>query len=308
MTKKRAALVSVISNLFLVIAKGSVGVMTGSMSILSEALNSATDIVASLLAYFSVREAEKPADRDHPYGHGKYENLSGLVEAVLITGAALFVFYEAGVRLVEGATLKVPALGVLVMSVSMAVKYSVSAMLQRVARETESIALEAEAKNLRMDVWTNLAVLSGLVLIGLTGVNFIDSVLAFFVAAMVIREGVSIARKALHGLLDTSLPEEEIQEIFQVLDAHQDMIKDYHEVRTRRAGSERHIDLHLTVCKNEKIEETHQTMESIERELSGRLPNTKIVIHPEPCTHASENCPAGCYWLSAERKPDRKKE
>ncbi|RMG02298.1 MAG: cation transporter [Nitrospirae bacterium] len=302
MSKRSAALLSVFSNTFLVFLKGTVGFVTGSMSILSEALNSATDVVASLLAFFSVREAEKPADTEHPYGHGKYENLSGLVEALLITAAAGVVFYEAAVRLIEGTGLRVPFVGVAVMGVSMLVKFLVSSRLHRVSEETDSIALEAEAKNLRMDVWTNFAVLSGLVLITVTKLNFIDSLLAFFVAGMVVKEGVSIFRKALQGLVDRSLPDEDIEIIHSVLHQHKDMIKDYHELRTRRAGSERHIDLHLTVCRNEKISDTHSTMDSIERELSRRLPNLKIVIHPEPCGHGSENCPDECYWLRGRKK------
>ncbi len=301
MNKQQAASISILSNTVLVIVKGITGFITGSVSILSEALNSAIDIVASLMAYLSVREAEKPADREHPFGHGKFENLSGMVEAVLIIGAALFIVYEAISRVIHGKSISIPMVGITVMAFSAVVKFTVSRLLHKVAERTDSIALEAEARNLRMDVYSNLSVFAGLILIVLTGLTFIDSILAVIVAAMIVSEGVSIFRRSLWGLLDIALPEEELRIIHEVLDAHSDFIKDYHDLRTRKAGSERHIDLHLTVCRDESIADTHKTMDSIERELTQRLPRCKVVIHPEPCTHHSDVCPSECYWLRIKK-------
>ncbi len=296
--KQRAALLSIVSNTALVILKGTTGFLTGSVSILSEALNSATDIVASVMAYLSIRQAERPADREHPFGHGKFENLSGVVESGIIVSAALLIMYKAVKRVLYGETLSMPLLGVSVMGLSAVVKYIVSYVLYSVARRTDSIALEAEAKNLRMDVYSNLSVLGGLLIVSLTGYYFIDSLLAFGVSALIISEGFSIARRSIQSLLDISLPARELKIIHEVLDAHRDLIRDYHELRTRKAGSERHIDLHLTVCAEERIQDTHRTMDSIEHELAEKLPGAKVIIHPEPCPYTSEACPSECYLMS----------
>ncbi len=304
MNKSQAAALSIFSNTFLVIVKTAAGFLTGSVAVLSEALNSATDIVASVLAYFSIRQAEKPADTTHPFGHGKFENLSSIVESLIIMTAAVIIIYEAVVRFLKGSVIELPVIGMVVMMISGVVKFTVSGVLHRVAEREDSIALEAEARNLRMDVFTNLAVILGLILVSITDRVVFDSLLGIAVSIIIMKEGISIFRRSLAELLDRALPEEEIRVIKNVLDAHSDFIKDYHDLRTRKAGRERHIDLHLTVCQDESIAQTHKTMDSIEKEIASRLPNCNVVIHPEPCSHRSDRCPSDCYWLKVERKKD----
>jgi len=301
MKKTNAALLSIISNTALVLLKGTAGLITGSVSVLSEALNSATDIVASVMAFLSVRKAEKPADPDHPYGHGKFENMSGLVESIIIVLGAFFIMYEGVKRAISGEPLSVPLLGISVIAVSATVKISEKIVRHIGALKTDSIALEAGAKNQRMDVYSNLAVLLGLILVTLTGIYFIDTILAFVVSILIMSEAFSIARRSANGLLDISLPEDELNIIKEALDSLGIQIKAYHELRTRKAGSERHIDLHLTVCRDERIEDTHRTMDIIEDALSRRLPGCKVIIHPEPCTHFTEKCPADCYWTQVKK-------
>jgi cation diffusion facilitator family transporter len=267
MKKSQAAFLSIVSNAFLVILKTITGILTGSVAVLSEALNSATDIVASLLAYFSIKQAEKPADSTHPFGHGKFENISSLVESFVIMAVAVIIIYEAIIRFIKDSVIELPIVGIIVMMISGTVKFTVSGVLHGVAKRTDSIALEAESRNLRMDVYTNLAVLLGLIMITLTGKVVIDSLLAIAVSLLIMTEGFRIFRKSLSELLDRSLPDEEISVIMDVLNAHKDFIKDYHDLRTRKAGSERHIDLHLTVCQRESIADTHNTMDSIEKEI-----------------------------------------
>lgn len=297
MKKQQAALISIASNTILVFIKGFTGFLTGSVSILSEALNSATDIIASIMAYLSIRQAERPADREHPFGHGKFENLSGLAEAGIIIFAAGLISYEAVKRVISGASLTIPVFAALIMAASAAVKFIVSSILHRVAVSTDSIALEAEAKNLRMDVYSNLSVFAGLLLVSFTGYSFVDSLLAVGVSGLIVSEGITIMRRSIEGLLDRGLPQGEIMIIHEVLNAHSDLIKDFHELRTRKAGSERHIDFHLTVCSEERIGDIHDVMDSIEKEISSRLNMCKVVIHPEPCTYRTEECTSDCYWM-----------
>jgi cation diffusion facilitator family transporter len=302
--KQKAALLSIISNSFLVILKVAAGAMTGSVGILSEALHSATDLIASMLAFYSIRKAERPADKDHPYGHGKYENLSGLIEGILIIVAALLIVYEAFKRMLSGETISLPFLALGVMGFSAVANLFISSYLMRIAKRTESIALEADAKHLRADVYSSAGVFIGLTLVVTTGYYNIDSITATGVSLLILYEGIVITRKSIHGLLDTSLPENELTVVQETLESLSNYIKDYHDLRTRKAGSERHIDLHLTVCSHERIGETHKTMDMIERKLNERLPGSKVIIHPEPCTHHNERCPAECYWLNIKEKAE----
>jgi cation diffusion facilitator family transporter len=299
--KKKAALLSVFSNTTLVVIKLLTGLVTGSMAVISEALHSGTDLVASLMAFLSVREAEKPADTKHPYGHGKFENLSGLFEALLIVAAAVFIFYESIARILRGAEIKMPLLAIIVMGVSAITNFFVSRYLFRVAKKTDSIALEADAKHLSADFYSSMGVIGGLLLVSVSGLHLFDSLTAILVAGIILYEGILLTKTSTEGLLDKSLPEEELTEIKEILDSYKDVIKDYHELRTRKAGSERHIDLHISVCRDESILQTHKTMDRIEEALKERFPGCKIVIHPEPCTHHSDSCPSDCYWLRLKK-------
>lgn len=300
MKKEKAALLSVASNTSLVALKIAAGILTGSISILSEALHSATDLFASLIAYASIKKAAIPADSEHPFGHGKYENLSALVESILIVAVALLIAFEAVKRSFTGEVVSLPLLALAVMGVSAVVNLLISTYLKRISKETDSIALEADAKHLSADVYSSLGVFAGILLIVITGYHAIDSLAALVVSGLILYEGISITRKSIHGLLDTVLPEDEVKVIHEVLESYSKDVKDFHELRTRKAGSERHIDLHLTVCSNERIKETHETMDNIEKELSERLPGCNVIIHPEPCSHLTDECPAGCYWDKAE--------
>ncbi len=300
MKKEKAALLSVVSNTILVVIKLAAGILTESISILSEALHSATDLFASFVAYASIKKATMPADSEHPFGHGKYENLSALAESILIVAAALLIAYEAVKRGFTEKMVSFPSLALAVMGISAVVNIVISTYLKRISKETDSIALEADAKHLSADVYSSLGVFAGILLIVITGYHVFDSLAALVVSGLILYEGISITRKSIHGLLDTVLPEDEVKVIHDVLESYSKDVKDFHELRTRKAGSERHIDLHLTVCSNERIKETHETMDNIEKELSGRLSGCNVIIHPEPCSHLADKCPAGCYWEKTE--------
>ena len=300
--KKRAAFVSILSNSALIIIKIIAGVVSGSVSIISEAMHSAIDLVASIIAYFSIKQADKPADHIHPFGHGKYENLSAFAESVLIILVAILIIYEAVHRMFIGKLITDTTLALAVMATSTVVNFFVSRYLFKVAKITDSMALEADGKHLSTDVYSSLGVFIGIAIVALTGFKILDSITAILIACFIMYEGVILTKNSISNLLDAALPEDEVKQIKEVLTLHGDSVKNYHELRTRKSGSQRHIDLHMTVCRSQTIATIHQTMDAIESSLSEKLPNSNIMIHPEPCIHQSDTCKNECPWDNPDLK------
>jgi len=280
--KQIAAGISVISNLTLVTLKVIVGLITSSVSVLSEAAHSGIDLVASGIAYFSVRRSDLPADQRHAYGHGKIENLSGAVEALLIFVAALFIIYEAVRKLSSGEPIQSLGLGIWVMAFSAAVNLVISLYLLRVAKETDSAALEADAYHLLTDVYTSAGVMVGLLLIRQTGIVLLDPLVALGVALLITKTAYSLTRKSLGPLMDAKLPDDEEELIASIIRDHSSQFVEFHNLRTRKAGSQRHIDLHLVVKGDAHVEEAHQICDHLEAEIRAALPRSMITIHIEP--------------------------
>ncbi len=296
--RTQAAWLSVASNTFLTLAKVVIGLISGSVSILSEGIHSGIDLLAAFIALFAVRESGKPADSRHAYGHGKIENVSGTIEAALIFVAALMIIVEAIQKLQEimaGEGGHVGdlglGLGLLVMGVSAIMNLIVSTKLMRVAKRTDSVALEADALHLRTDVYTSVGVFIGLLLIKITGWSILDPIIALGVALMIIKASFELTKKAFSPLVDVSLPEEECQIIAVVLKYHEDEFLEFHKLRTRKAGAERHIDLHLVVAKYTSVLDVHELCDLIEKEINMRLQGTHVLIHAEPCSPRDTECP-----------------
>ncbi len=281
---------SVWSNSFLVALKLIVGLMMGSVSVLSEAIHSGIDLVAALVARYSVKRSAEPADKDHTYGHGKYENLSGFFEGTLIFLAAAVIVYEAGKRLFDAAEVEMLGVGMLVMAISAGVNIVVSRRLFRVAKETESLALEADAYHLMTDVWTSAGVFVALGVILVTGWQIIDPIIAIVVAALIFRAAFDITRRACDGLLDRSLPEHEMRVLETVVKRHEVHFVEYHRLRARKVGSERQVDLHVTVPRGMTVVDSHSLIERLESEIRETLPRSTIVVHAEPCKKDCESC------------------
>lgn len=280
---RRAALLSVASNTGLTVVKLVIGLATGSIAVLSEAANSAGDLVASAIALAGVRAAARPADEDHPYGHEKTENLAALVEGVLILAAGLVVGAEALRRLVSGA----PAvedidLAIAVMAGAAVVNLLVSRRLRTVARRTGSPAIEGDAAHLASDVWTSAGTAAGLVVVAATGWDRGDAVVAILVAAYVVQVGARLVGRAVQVLLDSSLPPEEMALIARVLDdfADRDGVS-FHALRGRRAGSKRHVDLHMVVPPETSVRAGHVMTGRVKSAVRQVLPNTDVLIHLE---------------------------
>lgn len=282
MSRKRlAAAVSVISNSTLVVIKLLVGLLTASVSILAEAIHSANDLIASLIAFISVRIAERPPDREHPYGHGKAEGISAAVEAVLIVGAAVWIVVEAVQKILNQQPIMHLSWGAGVMAISVVLNTVVSRYLFRVAREEDSLALEADAHHLATDVYTSLGVAVGLVLVWLTGWHIVDSLVAIAVALLILRIGLGLTTKSLHHLMDACLPAAEISLIENILNS-ETRIHSWHNLRTRKSGNTRHIDLHIVFRNDATLLEAHEVADGLEKRIAQELAPAHVVIHVDP--------------------------
>jgi len=260
--------------------KLSVGIIGGSVSIISEAIHSSMDLLAAVIAFLSVRVSDNPPDSRHPYGHGKIENISGVIEALLIFVAAIWIIIEA-VKKILGERIEIEsiALGSVVMLISAIVNFIVSRRLYKVARETNSVALEADALHLKTDVYTSLGVALGLGLILFTGINWLDPVVAMLVAVFIIKESYQLLKKAFTPLLDTAWGEDEIEELENILTG---LKVSYHDLRTRLAGNYRFIEFHIQIPENESVGNAHQYCDKIENELTQNYQNLTVTIHVEP--------------------------
>lgn len=296
--RKAAARVSIVSNTGLVLGKLVVGVLMGSVAVISEAIHSSIDLLAALIAAYAVGKSAIPADEDHTYGHGKYEDLSGSIEAALIVVAAVVIVYEAAKRLVEGGDVGMPLLGMLVMAVSVVVNVAVSRYLFRVARETSSVALEADALHLSTDVWTSLGVMVAMAAIWVTSWYVLDAIVAIGVAVLIIVAAYNLTRRTIRDLVDAPLPEEDRAVILKVLDEHKDMHIGFDSIRTRRAGPERHIDLHLHFPSSMPLGKAHEMSHHIQLEIEERLGHAQVLIHLEGCERE-------CHECNIEACPDR---
>ncbi len=282
-SKLRAATLSVASNSLLILLKAIAASITGSISILTEAVHSSVDLVASIVAFVSVRKAGEPADETHRYGHEKIENLSAAIEGVLILVGSAVIAFEAIRRLLTPSHLRSIPVGWGVIGFSLLANVIVSTVIARRARATGSPALEGDAAHLRTDAMTSGAVLIGLVLVKATGAQWVDSAVALAVAAVIVITGVRVLTRASQVLVDTALPRNEIDQIKRVVEsfaAHG--VVGYHELRTRRAGNRRYVDLHLQFRAGTSLEQAHRTAHEVQEEIDARLPRADVLIHIEP--------------------------
>ncbi len=295
--KQRTARLSVASNTLLVVLKLAVGFAIGSVAIIAEAVHSAIDLIAAVIAYFAVRASAQPPDTEHEFGHGSFEDLSGLIEGALILVAAVLIVYEAAGKLMAGGEPFEPtqlAFGVAVMAVSAVVNWYVSGRLMRVAKATESIALESDAWHLRTDVYTSLGVFAGLVALLLTGIVALDALIAVAVAFVILKAAYDLMRRASGNLVDQRLPEDEEETISGIVAAHRDNIAEFHGLRTRRSGPDRFVDLHLCVAHGLTVEESHALADQLEAEIEAALPRCSATIHVEPCNGSCDACGTFC--------------
>ncbi len=282
--KTGAAALSIVSNCVLIALKLAAGAITGSVAIITEAMHSSIDLIASIVAFVSVRQADKPADEDHPYGHDKIENLAAAIEALLILVGCGVIVYESVRRLTTAHTeIESLGVGIAVIAVSVVANVAVSSVLARRARETGSPALEGDAAHLRTDAATSAAVLVGLVVVEATGQTWVDPAIALAVAVAIVVAGVRLLMRASRVLVDEALPPEELDAVREEIEGFGPRgVCGYHKLRARRAGSRRYVDLHVQFTSGTTLEDAHATAHALQDAIRARLKRADVLIHLEP--------------------------
>ena len=278
----------------LIVIKVVVGWLTGSISVLAQAADSLLDLFAAIITFSAIRIAAKPADTEHPYGHGKVEDIAGAAQGILIFIAGGLIIYSAIGRIMKGSSIELAGAGVAVMAVSIVVSMLLSRHLFRISRRTNSVALEANARNIATDVYSASAVLVGLAIVQFKGLNIIDSAIAIGVAIYILKVAVDTIRKPISGLLDEKLPPSQEAVIEESIKKHSGEVYGFHALRTRRAGSQSYIDLHLVMAGDISLERAHQICDKIENEIQSRLHEASVTIHCEPCNDECEQCSTIC--------------
>lgn len=289
--KKFAAGLSIFSNSVIIILKLVVGLYSGSISIISEAIHSMSDFLASVLTFFSVIKSAEPADKKHPFGHGKYEDMSGFIEGGLIIFAAVFIIYEALKKILSGNVEGMDStLGLYVMGISVVANIVVSSVLFRVAKKADSVSLFADAEHLRTDVLSSLGVFLGLLVIQFTGIKILDPIIAMVVALIIFKAGFSISKRTMDNLLDCSLPEEDINQIGQILDSFKSQgVICYKNLKARRLGPQKSIEVTLVFPEDMTIRKCHSISDLVEHSLSQNLGDVSSSIHFEPAVTVKNN-------------------
>lgn len=297
--KRFAANFSVVSNGLLVILKLLVGLMSGAVSIIAEAIHSGLDLVAAIIAKYSVVKSSEPADEKHHFGHGKVENVSALLEGLLIFFAAYLIIHEAYEKIVHGVEIESIGVGIGVMLLSTIVNYFISGYLFKVSKKTKSDALDADAWHLRTDVYTSLGVFTALLLIHLLKgivphVEYLDPTIAIATAIWISFAAFQITKDSILNLVDTKISPEEEAIVKSAIEENSGLYVDFHKLRSRKSGPYTYLDLHLTVSRDLHVDKAHELSHHIEKDIKKLLRNTEVMFHLEPCRATCKKCGMKC--------------
>lgn len=287
--KLRAARASIATAGGLALIKLVTGLLTGSMAVLASAVDSLLDILMSGVNYLAIRQADQPADQSHPFGHGKFETLATLIQSMVITISGAWIIFESIRRLIHGAELTRIGGGIGVLLFSTIASWLIAGYLRKTAKATDSSALQADSLHFAMDVYTNLALLAGLIVIYFIHIPWLDAALSVLVGLYILYEAVKLIRHGLRDVLDVELPESLRRRIADLIEAQGDDLIGFHNLRTRRAGSQKIMDFHLTVCKHLTVDEAHAIADQLEQRIESEIPGSDVTIHIEPCQRP--DCP-----------------
>lgn len=282
MQPTKVAGLSIASNFIVVTLKLIVGVLTGSVAVISEAIHSSLDLMASIITFFSVRISSRPPDKDHPYGHGKFENVAGTIETLLIFVAGFWIIYESVNKLLHPEPVRLPMLGVTVMLFGATANLIVGKIVKRVGEQMNSVAMRSNALHLMTDVYSSLGVAVSLLIVSFTNFYIIDPLIGIAIAIYIMKEAYSLGKESFLPLLDTRLDKEEERQVKEIIESYKDEFIEYHAFRTRRSGPEEHIDFHLVVPSSTDIETAHNLCDRIEKHIQQVLFRAQVFIHLEP--------------------------
>jgi len=281
--KERTALLSLGTAVSLSLIKVTVFFFTGSMGVLSSAIDNLGDIAMSAVNFMSIKKSSAPPDRTHPYGHGKVETLAAGFQGVVITLTGAWIIYESVRRFIDRKMIASPEAGVGVMVFSIAVSFLVYRRIEKVGRETDSAALVSDSLHFKTDVMSGAGILLALLLVKFTGNPVFDYLSGVVVGALIIKSTVPLFQGVLDDLLDRELPQDVRDRIDAIIDRHRPMVVDVHAMRTRKAGSMKHIDFHVVVCKRANVQDAHRLAEHLEMEIEEELAQAHVVTHIDPC-------------------------
>ena len=278
-----AAGFSLASAVTLAVVKFAVGVLSGSLGVLSSAFDSLADVFMSAVNFLSIRKSAEPPDKSHPYGHGKVETLATVFQAAVIAGTGIWVVAEGIRRLVGKRVPESADAGIAVMAAALVASWFVSRRIRKAGEETGSSALVADSLHFATDVYTNAGILASLVVYRFTGWKWLDPGVALVVGVYIVVVAGKLLLPAIDDLMDRGLPEATVEMVKQIIEGHRPMLVDFHDLRTRRAGSEKHVDFHVVVCREYKLEDAHRVADHLEKEVRLALGNVHVVTHVDPC-------------------------
>ena len=280
--KKLAISVSLSFNFIIILLKLAAGYISGSICLISEAVHSIADCLASSITFFAIKRSSEPADKDHPFGHGKYEDMAGFIEGIMIIFASAFILYEASKKIIFGYHENIDStFGIYVMAIAMFANIIASTYSSYVAKKSNSVSLYADAQHLKTDVYSSLGVLLGLIAIKITGINILDAIIALIVAAIIFKAGFLITKQTLNNLLDGSVSYKKIFDINNILHSCKD-IKGYKNLKARNLGPMVRVEVTIFVEDNMTISKCHQICDNIERNIKENIGNVTVIIHAEP--------------------------
>jgi ferrous-iron efflux pump FieF len=300
--KIRAARISLATAFALTGIKLAAALVTGSLAVLSSAIDSLLDIVMSSANYLGIHQAELPPDTKHPFGHGKFETLATIFQALMISLSGLWILYESIQRLTSGTRLERIGEGMTVLVISSLVSWKIARYLKKTGKETDSYALQADSLHFSMDIYTNAALVVGLGLVLWLDSPWIDPLLSLLVGCYILFEAFRLVRRGMGDILDEQLPASIRKEITEIIALHEAQLIGYHRLRTRRAGSQKMVDFHLTVCKHFSVEEAHKIVDHLEHRIKDKIPGCDVTIHIDPCSHPDCHESHNCDRLSATEK------
>lgn len=281
--KNTAARLSLLAAGFLVLLKTATGLLTGSISVWASLLDSAMDILASTINLVAVRAASRPADEDHAYGYGKAESLAGLFQSLVIAASGLYLIWKAVQRLVKPQATGYEWIGMATMLIAIATSIALVSRLRRVARETDSLALQSDALHYITDIYTNMSALVALLVVRLSGWQEADPLISIFIALYILWSAFQVGRESIDVLMDRRLPPEVDEQIAEIVERfRQEGVLGFHDLRTRRSGSQKFIDLHLEVERDQLLEEAHALTVRVLRAIEAEIPRARVQIHTDP--------------------------
>jgi cation diffusion facilitator family transporter len=282
--KAKATIVSISVAILLALLKTIFGVISGSLAVIASAVDSILDIISSSINYYAIKKAEAPPDENHPFGHGKFESLAAFIQSIIIMISGGFILYKSYLKIIHNSSVSNLSQGIYIMLFSIIITLFLVIYLNKTAKTENSNVLKADALHYEIDLFTNIGVLASLIIIKYTNFHYIDPLVSVIISLYIIFEAVKLAVEVSKDLLDAEIDSETKQQIIDILNDFDEFHLDFHNFRTRKAGSKMFVDFHLTLCQNLPLRDAHKICEKIENSIKNKIKDVDVIIHIDPCT------------------------